>query len=336
MAKKGVAREVAEEYCAKFPRHADRTIASKLMKEHPLLFKDLEHARSTVRIARGHHGNKNRKATPDKALFKPVTKDSNPYKLPESYADERLPFILPKADNNILMISDLHVPYHDISAINAAIKYGQEEGVNTIFINGDLIDFHGISRFQKDPRKRSVKQEFDAAKEVLRAIRAAFPNASIYWALGNHDERYEHWLMAKAPEIFDDEYYSMEERLRLNEEKVKMIDGKTICRAGKLAIAHGHHIMRGGFGSPVNAARSVFTKAKASMIVGHTHSVSEHTETDIHGDITTCFSTGCLCELKPDYSPQANKYAHGFAHIMVRDNGYFSVRNYRIHKGELL
>lgn len=327
--------QLAREVCKKFPKHADKTIASKLYKDNPLVYKDVEDARSSVRYIRGHAGSHSRKHIAEKSLVTPVKNDSNPYKLPESYAEPKEPFVLPKAHNNILLISDLHIPYHDINAITVAIDYGKKNKVNTVFINGDLIDFYMLSRFEKDPRKRGVKAEFDATKEILRVIRKAFPNAAIYFHLGNHDMRYEKWLMAKAPEIFDDEYYSLEERLRLNEEKITIIPNIQVTKAGKLFIQHGDLFFKGIF-SPVNAARGLYTKAKANMICGHTHSVSEHTEKDVRGEITTCWSTGCLSELQPDYNPYGNKYAHGFAHITTENNGNFTVRNYRIQNGKLL
>jgi hypothetical protein len=215
------------------------------------------------------------------------------------------------------------------------LDYGKKENINTILINGDLIDFYGCSRFEKDPRKRSVKHEFDTTKEFLRILRASFTNAQIYWLKGNHDVRYEHWLMAKAPEVFDDPYYLMEERLRLNEERVHLIDDKTIVRAGKLSIHHGHLFFR-GFMAPVNSARGLFMKAKQSMICSHVHKCSEHNETNLSGDLISCWSTGCLSELSPDYNPHSNNYSHGFAHIRTDNEGNYSVKNFRILKGRIL
>ena len=316
----------------RFPNHADLTIAKKVYAENSLLFTNLEAVRTQVRTIKGKCGDRKIK---DKSMYQAPTHNYNPYKLPDTEEKIRLPFMLPKADNNILLISDLHIPYHNISAITAALKYGQEKKVNTIIINGDLIDFYQMSRFEKDPRKRSAKFEFDSTKAFLVALRKAFPNARIYWVKGNHDVRYEHWLMAKAPEVFDDPYYKLEERLRLNEDKIHLINDKTIIKAGKLNIHHGHLFFR-GFMAPVNSARGLFMKAKESTICGHVHKISEHTETNLSGELTTCWSTGCLCELSPDYSPFANNYAHGFAHIVVDNDRNYSVKNYRISNGKIL
>lgn len=328
--------EIIREYLLKFPKHADLTMAKKIYADHPLLWTNTETIRTAIRGIKGKkissigHGEYK-----DKSLYEKPTFNYNPYKLPDTEEKIREPYILPKADNNILLISDLHIPYHNISAITAALKYGEEAKVNTIIINGDLIDFYQMSRFERDPRKRSAKFEFDTTKAFLVILRATFPNARIYWVKGNHDVRYEHWLMAKAPEVFDDPYYRLEERLRLNEEKIHLINDKTIIKAGKLNIHHGHLFFR-GFMAPVNSARGLFMKAKESTICSHVHKISEHTETNLSGELITCWTTGCLAELSPDYSPFANNYAHGFAHIKVDADRNYSVKNFRIINGKIL
>jgi predicted phosphodiesterase len=258
----------------------------------------------------------------------------NPYKLPDSYEDKREPYILPVCCNNILLISDLHIPYHNIPAVTIALDYGKKEKVNTIFINGDLLDCHSISKFESDPKKRSIKQEFDATREFLTQLRKAFPKASIYWLKGNHCIRWEKFLYAKVREIWDDDYFFLEERLQLNSVNVKILDDKVLVKAGKLSITHGHHIFKGAF-TPVNPSRGAFLRAKQSLIVGHLHRPSHHPETDLDGKIISCWSTGCLCELRADYSPLVGNTMHGFAHIQIGKDGDYTVKNYSIINGKL-
>lgn len=325
--------ELIRGYLKRFPNHADLTMAKKIYAENSLLFNSVETVRTGIRCIKGKTGK--HKPYKDKSMFVEPTFNYNPYKLPDSEEQIRHPYILPKANNNILLISDLHIPYHNISAITAALDYGKQENVNTIIINGDLMDFYYQSRFEKDPHKRNTKFEFDSTKAFLVILRATFPNAQIYWVKGNHDVRYEHWLMAKAPEVFDDPYYRLEERLRLSEQNIHLIGDKTIVKAGKLNIHHGHLFFR-GFIAPVNSARGLFLRAKESTSCSHVHKISEHTETNLSGELITCWTSGCLCELSPDYSPFANNYAHGFQHIKVDSDRNYSVKNYRILNGRIL
>ena len=320
---------ITKEYIDKFPNTANGTLAKKMHAENKGVWSTVESARNSVRYYKGACGVRSRRG---RGLTAPITVKP---KLPDSYAEVKPIIRLRKQDNNMLLISDLHIPYHDNAAVQIALDYGIERGCNTVIINGDFMDFHEQSRFEKDPRKRSTKQEFEAAIQMLEYIRYCFPTARIMWIEGNHDARYPKWLMNHAQHFFDDEYFSLQERLNLKKYNVEFVKESTLVYAGKLAISHGHLIIRGIF-APVNTARGAFLKAKQSLIVGHAHQVSEHTEKNLSGEIITCFSQGCLCDLQPDYDPLVNKHSHGFAHITVKDNGHYSVTNKRIHRGELL
>lgn len=317
-----------------FPNHPTRSLADKIYNENPLLFKDPESVRSLLRTYRGESGEVHRKNSKFFREMGKIEKISTMPKMPDSYASEQKKFKLPIADNNILMISDLHIPYQVNSAVEAAINYGVEHKVNTVFINGDLLDFHHQSRFQADPKKRCTKDEFNACIQFFEYLRHKLPTANVYWLLGNHDVRYEEWLKVKAPMLFFDEYYLLEDRLNLAKHRVKKIDDKTLVKIGKLNVTHGHLLLRGVF-APVNAARGVFMRAKESTIIGHVHKVSEHQETTLNGSAVITYSTGCLCELNPDYSPFANNYMHGFAHIRTENNGDYHVRNFKIIVGKI-
>jgi predicted phosphodiesterase len=288
--------QIAKEYRLKYPDMPSKKLARIIYAENNLQFKNWEAALSSLRYIEGKLGERHRqrKTILNSPFLKEEPRPYNPYKLPESHQEKREPFKLPLGCNNILLISDLHIPYHDIDAVTLALDYGKTQNVNTIFINGDLIDFHGVSRFDKDPKKRSIKEEFQAAKQFLISLRDAFPTASIYWLKGNHDIRWEHFLEQKVREIWDDPYFYLEERLQLNEQKIILLDDKILVKAGKLSITHGHHIFKGIF-VPVSPARGAFLRSKQSVIVGHLHRGSFHPETDLDGNVIGCWSTGCLC-----------------------------------------
>lgn len=328
--------ELVRQWRIKYPNMPSLKLARIIYESenNNLLFKNVEYVRSALRYIEGKSGRQHLKSLANKDLLLKEERPKNPYNLPESHSKDRTPLKLPLSCNNILLISDLHIPYHDIDAITIALDYGKKNKVNTIFINGDLIDFSQISKFESDLNKRSTKQEFDATKEFLVQLRKAFPSAEIYWLKGNHCIRWEKFLMAKVKEIWDDDYFKLEERLKLNEQRIKILDDKILVKAGKLSITHGHHIMRGFF-APVNSARGVYMKAKQSTIIGHVHKVSTHSETDMDGNVVTTYSTGSLCEKRPDYSPLVSSYQHGFAHIVIENNGDYHLKNYQIIKGKL-
>ena len=172
---------ICREYREKFPDMPTLKLARIIYAENNLLFKNVEYCRQRLRYIEGKVGERQRKYVKKTDFYMSESRSKNPYKLPESYEEKREPFILPASCNNILLISDLHIPYHNIEAVTKALDYGKENKVNTIFINGDLIDMHQVSKFESDPKKRSVKQEFDATREFLVQLRKAFPKVAIYW-----------------------------------------------------------------------------------------------------------------------------------------------------------
>lgn len=329
-------REIVKNYIKRFPNHGSRTIARKIWQENSKEWNSYEAVRAMVMIVRGLMGDKNRKSASDKSLFvKPFTFNQNPYGLPKSDAKKPKVFNLPNQFNNILLISDLHIPYHDNTALSIAIEYGKKNNVNCIFINGDLVDFYQISRFTNVERKRSVSEELEITKQVLDVFNKEFPNIPIYFLLGNHDNRLELYLANKAPELLDVEEFRLEYLLEAEKHNMTVLKDTTLVKIGKLAVTHGHLLLRGVF-APVNAARGSFLRAKASVIIGHVHKVSTHSETTINNKVITCYSTGCLCELAPDYNPFGNNYSHGFAHIQVKENGNYSVRNLQVIDGVII
>jgi predicted phosphodiesterase len=325
-----IAREYRDKYGPEMPTHQ---LARIMYQQYPLIWKDTESARHCLRYIEGKNGSKNKKHVSDTSYFMEKSRTLNPYKLPSSYASVRKPFPLPKSITSILLLSDIHIPYHDIKAVTAAIDYGKESEVNCVFINGDLIDFHRISKHESDLRKRSTKEEFEAADEFLATLRKEFPEIPIYWLRGNHDNRWDKYLQQKATEIWDDHYFRLEERLGLNQKQITMISDKQLVMAGKLMITHGHLLVNSGVAKP---AKKAYEKAGQSVIMGHLHTRDYYRKNNaIRTGMGEAWITGCLCEQSPDYNP-INDGQHGFAHIkIVNKDGDFSVLNYEIANGKI-
>jgi predicted phosphodiesterase len=307
------------------------TLAKLIYKENKDLFTSVDDARTTLRYNEGKLGDHSRRHAKDKSLFMNEERPKNPWKLPESEESKYEPFII-KA-KKLAVLSDIHIPYHSITALSAALDFIQSEKPDAIILNGDTIDMYSLSRFQKDPRKRSVAHELQATRDFLDVL-SQF-GAKIYFKIGNHEERYEHYLMRVAPELLGIKDFELKHLLGLDARGIDLIGDKRIIKANDLNIVHGHEFGQSIF-SPVNIARGLFLRGKVTAMQGHNHSVSEHTESNMNGEITTTWSLGCLCELNPAYLP-INKWAHGMAIVDLSENGKdFHVRNYRIHKGKIL
>lgn len=324
---------VAREYRSKYPDMPTLKLARIIYNQNKSLFKDIEDTRGTLRYIEGKSGIKNKKGVGDKSYVKETSRPYNPYNLPKTEEVEFKPYKI-KGFKRILLLSDIHVPYHNIESLTQTINFAKKEKPDLIFINGDLLDCYQLSRFGKDPRKRNFAYELDTMKELINVFQKQF-KAKIVFKLGNHEERYEHFLYQKAGELLGVEEIEIENIIKARANGIDIIKDKRIVHANKLNIIHGHEFSSGFF-SPVNIARGLSLRAKASAIQGHNHQTSEHTSIDINGKVMTTWSTGCLCELHPEYSP-INNWNHGFAIIDLDNNGQdFEVRNKRIYKGKIL
>lgn len=318
--------DIIKEYLNKFPDLPSLTLAKVIYKDHSALFMSIEDVRSNIRYYRGTSGSRNKKRMSVKSYY--------PY-LPTEEAEDYKPYVLPAECNLIGIISDIHIPNHRNKAINLALQYFAENNINTIIINGDLLDNTPYTKFLVPPDKRDAKSYLEKAEFFLENLRDNFPDAKIIWAEGNHDFWYYQYLMRKAPELYGDEYYSLKERLNLDDYKIEYIGQERYIMAGKLSICHGHYLVRGIF-TPVSAARTIMLKAKVPTLIGHVHQSSEYTDSDLHGGICTTWSTGCLCTLTPDYMPMGGKANHGFAFVKVEKDGSFFVTNKRILNDKIL
>jgi predicted phosphodiesterase len=53
----------------------------------------------------------------------------------------------------ILLISDVHVPYHDKKAFNLVLEVGKKLKVDQVVIGGDFIDNYSVSSHDKNPNR---------------------------------------------------------------------------------------------------------------------------------------------------------------------------------------
>lgn len=323
---------VAREYRAKFPKKPTLALARIVYSKNKPLYDNIEDARKWLRYIEGKSGSKDRKSVRKSPFVKSEARPLNPYKLPESDEAAYEPYVF-KGHKRIAIFNDIHVPYHNVEAVTAAISFCKKDKPDALLLNGDMLDFHRISRFQTDPRKKSFKQELDTFKALIEVFEKQL-KCKIYFKLGNHDERYENYLMQKAGELVGVEEFEFENIIKARINGIEIIGGKRIMKLNRLRGIHGHEYI-GGISAPVNVARGLYLRGKVSAFQGHNHSSSSHSENNMDGKVITTWSVGCLCELHPAYMP-LNKWNHGFAIVDLDENGQdFLFRNKLIYNGKV-
>jgi predicted phosphodiesterase len=304
-----------------------------MYKEHNLIFKDVEDARYRLRYIEGKVGKEKLDKLPNKEFIKLEARPLNPYNLPESDEDKYEPFTI-SGFKKVGILSDVHLPYHNLTALTTAITYLKKEKVDALLLNGDTLDCHQLSRFIRDPKKRDFKYELDTLKAFMNVIDNEL-KCKVFFKIGNHEARYQHFLMQKAGELVGIEEFEFENIIKARANGIEMIASNRYMKLNELNGLHGHEYI-GGISAPVNVARGLYMRGKVSAFQGHNHSTSEHSETDMNGKITTTWSIGCLSELHPAYMP-LNKWNWGCAMVELDANGKdYQFHNKRIFNGKIL
>lgn len=232
----------------------------------------------------------------------------------------------------MLVLSDIHFPYHDKTALMVALRTGKQQDVDAILLNGDILDFYQLSKFTKDYRKPSVKAELDIFRFFIDQLKQRFPEATIYYKLGNHEVRLDRWIKHNA-QMFDG-MLDLEHLINFKEANVIYLKDNIGVKFGKLNIIHGHEVRANG--SLVNIARTYYLKTSSNILLGHWHQAQEYVTKTLNGELHGAWATGCLCKLDADYTYGINAWSHGFAIVeSTDDKGGFRVKNYKIINGEL-
>jgi len=309
-----------------------RTAGRWLHINYPRDFINVEAARDFIRGLTGSRGKNSTTYLGVKTIQNKSTIAEGLAKLRAYEEIKAQPIYL--TDVEILTLSDIHLQFHDLVALTAAIEYGEARQPDVVLLNGDILDCYDISRFMKEQDRPTITDEIAMGVQFLEFLRETFPKARIIYKLGNHEERMRHYILKNAPQFGNLKALEFESLLQFERLGIERVN-REIIKAGKLNILHGHEMGESVF-SPVNPARGYFLKAKANTLVGHYHQSSHHSEGDLNGNKVGVWSTGCLCSLTPEYRPFAyTKWKHGFAYVTVEGDGTFQVENKEIIDGRI-
>ena len=321
-------KEIINKTLSDFPNLATMTLAKKIYNENLFLFKNVEEVRSLIRYRRGTSGMKRLKSL-QKNTYLSQEKIIQKYNLPQSIEQEYTPYNI--IGNNGLIFADVHIPFHNIQALETMFDFTMKREIDFIILDGDISDCFELSKFDKEPNAAKLIDERDKTKQFLMELKRIYPKAKIYYKFGNHEKRFVDFLKVKAPELFGFVEFRWEVLLNLFNLGIEYIEDDRYINLSGLSILHNHEYKNSVI-SPANPARTLFLRTKSVALGAHNHQSSEHTESTINGDILTCWSIGCMCELHPKYMP-LNKWNHGFALYTRKDENFWNIENKRIIKG---
>jgi transposase-like protein len=135
----------------------------------------------------------------------------------------------------ILVISDLHIPFHNHNFVKEALK----EKADLCIVAGDFLDLYSVSTFRKN-KLIPLQREFSDGTSILRIISSLYPN--VVMLLANHESRLLKILQNKFyeyPEIV--QYFkdasNVLSRMAQDYGNVDVVNSWW-CKIGQAIIAH--------------------------------------------------------------------------------------------------
>lgn len=225
----------------------------------------------------------------------------------------------------VFIIPDLHAPYHDLQAVETALKiYKYVKPDSTCFL-GDVIEAEGVSEYIRDSvTARAVTdlgKEFDSFNGLFDQF-TAYAN-EVLVTKGNHCDRLRKYA-DQHPEVAS--LVNFEKNIHLKErrkegKKIKVCEYNEALNIGKLWFTHGTY-------TGDTAAKKMVMAYQRSICFGHTHAYGAATWTspiDVR-DKHTAYNLGCLCSQNPGFMRnKPNAWTHMVAVAYVRDNGCFNL-----------
>lgn len=200
-----------------------------------------------------------------------------------------------------IFIGDIHTPFQDDVCMNIVFKFMKWFKPNYIFLLGDIIDFYGLSHFDKDPQRiTSLQDDLDTTITYLYKLRQENPKAKIVYFEGNHELRLQKYLW-QHPEISKLKVMQLENLLQLDKLKIEFIPQNKNYDYHNFQIEHGEIIRKhSGY-----TARGQMEKRGISGISGHSHRLGTHYLSNMGGDYIW-LENGCLCSREPEYIKNPN------------------------------
>jgi len=239
------------------------------------------------------------------------------------------------------ILPDIHFPYHDERALDIAINYVLKVGVDVVIVPGDGVDCYQISYWKTDPLRDPFHVEVRKSIKFIKYLTEVFPDdTEKIWIEGNHELRLRNMLWSKAREFAGLPGMDIPTIYEISKHGWNYVSNFQLMQSGlppfaigKLFVLHGQEIKISG--GAVNLAKLHYDKNPVTQINTHHHQSQEYIISKMDLQVDGSWTTGCLCDLHPDYAP-ANRWNHGLAIVEYDSSGYFSVMNKKIISGRVL
>lgn len=217
----------------------------------------------------------------------------------------------------ILIVPDVHIPYHDQKAWDLMLQVAHGFKPSHIVVLGDFADFYAVSSFGKDPtRANQLDVEIAECNKALDQLDMVGAKHK-YFIAGNHEQRLERYLQDKAPQLYS--MIKVEALFKLKQRGWAFTPYRNDVKIGKVYFTH--DVGQGGR----TAAHRTMDTYQHSIITGHSHRLAYVVESNATGTSMLSAQFGWLGDVhQVDYLHRikAQKdWALGFGIGYIRSNG---------------
>jgi hypothetical protein len=230
------------------------------------------------------------------------------------------------------VIPDAHAPFHNVTSWRIVLDEIKRVKPTETIIIGDFADFYSVSKFSKDPsRKTDLAEEVDAINVMLYELEGLV-GADVTFLEGNHEHRLESFLRNKAPELYG--FFDIARLFKLGERGWKYVPYGKYHRKGKVTYVHD----LGYFGK--YAIARTLDAAQTNVVFGHTHRAGiAYAGNNNSGGGNFCMNVGCIIDINEvDYGHRfraEREWTQGFG-IVEESNNLAYAQFIPIVKGKAL
>jgi len=241
----------------------------------------------------------------------------------------------------VLVLPDIHFPYHDQQALDAAINYALKKySLDTVIILGDGVDCYALSYFAKNPDHMPFNKEIEAARPLIEDLSRTFSGKELIWLEGNHEDRLRRELWGKSRIFHGLDALRVQNLYGITENgwnyisNVEALENDLpVLKIGNLVYLHGHEVPVSF--NVVNIARVYYQRCSTNLMVGHLHQSSYWGQKKIDQELEAAWSLGCLCQLNPRWKPH-NSWNNSFSVVVYDSTWDFQVDARMIQNGKVL
>lgn len=183
-----------------------------------------------------------------------------------------------------LIVSDLHIPYHNAEWLETISTKALALGVRTLVVVGDLLDATHLAKWPSES-SHTYEDELEIGQRVIQSLEAYF---SIHLLMGNHDDRVSKKL---------DRNISAHALYKLAFPNIAVYRHHHAYIGNTWLVAHPGNYSR----VPAQPAYQLAQKYERNVAIGHTHKFA------IARDIT---GRRWVAEIGGCYRPELFSYIH--------------------------